>query len=173
VSSLVYYVFYLLQLTNLLLSRPFHRDDYRTRRDRTERRTEAFEKQMVDITDAYLEWSYMTSAEGGAIPTEAVPVDSGEYSIRVVDTFSEHHDFFPAFYLLSFLQLMKMQNSPFYLRTKPSHPPSFVKAASHQALSRLQFASLFNVSSYIVLLTYDLLISPSKPLSRPFVISIP
>jgi hypothetical protein len=52
---------------------------------------------MTNITDAYLEWSYMTSAEGGAIPTWPVPVGSGEYSIRVVDTFGEHHENFPTF----------------------------------------------------------------------------
>jgi len=56
--------------------------------------TAAFEKQMGDITDAYLEWSYATSVEGGAMPTGPVPVDSGEYSIRVVDTLVGKFRFF-------------------------------------------------------------------------------
>jgi hypothetical protein len=61
-----------------------HRVDYRTRRDRTERRTEAFRLQMDDLTEAYLEWSH-----GRAAPAGPVPADSAEYSIRVVDTFGE------------------------------------------------------------------------------------
>jgi hypothetical protein len=44
---------------------------------------------MDDITKAYLEWSYVTSVEECAVPADPVPVDSGEYSIRVVDTFGE------------------------------------------------------------------------------------
>jgi len=82
---LVYFT--LFNQPNIWPSRRVHRVDYRTRRDRTEWCTAAFEKQMGDITDAYLEWSYATSVEGGAMPTGPVPVDSGEYSIRVVDTF--------------------------------------------------------------------------------------
>ena len=74
--------------TNWLCSR-VHHVDHRTRRDRTERRTEAFRQQMDDITKAYLEWSYVTSVEECAVPADPVPVDSGEYSIRVVDTFGE------------------------------------------------------------------------------------
>jgi hypothetical protein len=44
---------------------------------------------MDDLTEAYLEWSYVTSEEGRATPANPVPADSGEYSIRVVDTFGE------------------------------------------------------------------------------------
>ena len=66
-----------------------HRVDYRTRRDRTEKRMKAFHTQMDDLTEAYLEWSHVTSEEGRAVPAGPVPADSGEYSIRVVDTFGE------------------------------------------------------------------------------------
>ena len=44
---------------------------------------------MDDLTEAYLEWSHVTSEEGRATPATPVPADSGEYSIRVVDTFGE------------------------------------------------------------------------------------
>ena len=44
---------------------------------------------MDNITKAYLEWSYVTSVEECAVPAVPVPADSGEYSIRVVDTFGE------------------------------------------------------------------------------------
>src|SRR5882724_5614508 len=52
---------------------------------------------MVDITEAYLEWSYVTSAEGVAVPRNPVPAESGEYSIHVVDTFSKLQNFSPCF----------------------------------------------------------------------------
>ena len=51
----------------------------------------------MDITEAYLEWSYVMSAEGVAVPTSPVPADSGEYSIRVVDTFGKLQIFSPFF----------------------------------------------------------------------------
>jgi hypothetical protein len=66
-----------------------HRIDYQTHRDRTDKHTEAFRQQMDNLTEAYLEWSYVTSEEGQAVPASPIPADSGEYSIRVVDTFGE------------------------------------------------------------------------------------
>jgi hypothetical protein len=75
-------------VNNLLLSR-VHRVDHRTHWDCTERRTEAFHQQMGDLTEAYLEWSYVASEGGYTVPTVPVDANSGEYSIRVVDTFGE------------------------------------------------------------------------------------
>ena len=90
-------VFYLVLLANVLPSCRVHRVNYRTRRDRTERRTAAFEKQMDDIVDAYLEWSFATSLEGGVVLPGPAPADSGEFSIRVVDTFGKY-EFLLSFY---------------------------------------------------------------------------
>jgi hypothetical protein len=50
---------------------------------------------MGDITDAYLEWSYTVAAKRGAALIGQVPVESGMYSVRVVDTFSELQVFSP------------------------------------------------------------------------------
>ena len=83
-------VFYLVLLANVLPSCCVHCVDYRTHRDRTERCTAAFEKQMDNIVDAYLEWSFATSLEGGVAPPGPAPADSGVFSIRVVDTFGKY-----------------------------------------------------------------------------------
>jgi hypothetical protein len=44
---------------------------------------------MDDLTKAYLEWSHVISEEERAVPAYPLPSDSGEYSIRVVDTFGK------------------------------------------------------------------------------------
>src|ERR1700683_5716453 len=64
---------------------------------------------MEDITNTYLEWSYVTSVEGGAVPTGPVPIDSGGYSICVVDTFGK---------LQMFSQSFLTKFSPAYEDTK-------------------------------------------------------
>ncbi|KAG1805499.1 hypothetical protein EV424DRAFT_1474356 [Suillus variegatus] len=46
-----------------------HRADYRTRRDRTRRRTEAFDQQMSALTRAYLDWNL---ANGGSDGSQAI-----------------------------------------------------------------------------------------------------
>ncbi|KAJ7678318.1 hypothetical protein DFH06DRAFT_1121808 [Mycena polygramma] len=54
------------------------RADWRTRRDRIERRTKAFDTQMESMVDMYMKWV----GEGEAPPLRE---DTGEYQIRVVD----------------------------------------------------------------------------------------
>lgn len=73
----------------LTLSSRLCRVDYRTRQDRTERRTQAFEKQMEAITEAYLDWSLKYADRDDPVPDPPSPADSGVCSIRVVDLFSE------------------------------------------------------------------------------------
>jgi hypothetical protein len=65
------------------------RVDYRTRRDRTERRTAAFEKQMEAITVAYMDWCLKYADRDDPVPDPPLPADSGVCSICVVDLFSE------------------------------------------------------------------------------------
>ncbi|KAG1763541.1 hypothetical protein EDD22DRAFT_979344 [Suillus occidentalis] len=53
-----------------------HRVNYRTRRDRTRRRTEAFDQQMSALTCTYLDWHLAN-----------VDVNAGSIAIKVVDVF--------------------------------------------------------------------------------------
>jgi hypothetical protein len=62
--------------------------DYRTRRDRTERRTAMFKEQMEAITEAYMDWSLKYADRDDPVPDPPLPADSGVCSIRVVDLFS-------------------------------------------------------------------------------------
>jgi hypothetical protein len=65
--------------------------DLRTRRDRTERRTAAFNAQLEALVDVYMDWSATTGINGlqeeYTVPTKAVV--QGTYLITIVDTFSE------------------------------------------------------------------------------------
>ncbi|KAH7904896.1 hypothetical protein BJ138DRAFT_1138426 [Hygrophoropsis aurantiaca] len=73
-----------------------HRTDYRTRRDRAQRRVDAFNYQLNALTHAYLEWS-LAHAENGIrgffdsspanINTGAHGTDSGHTTVRIVDIF--------------------------------------------------------------------------------------
>ncbi|KAH7905207.1 hypothetical protein BJ138DRAFT_1018025 [Hygrophoropsis aurantiaca] len=71
------------------------RTDYRTRRDRTQRRVDAFNHQMDELTDAYLQWS-LASAESGirgffeshqVNTTGTHDVNAGQTTVKVVDIF--------------------------------------------------------------------------------------
>lgn len=67
------------------------RVDYQTRRDRTDRRDRAFDKQMPAFADAYMDWS-LACAEGGLFvntSNDNLPADSGSVPIKVVDVFRE------------------------------------------------------------------------------------
>src|SRR5882724_10561456 len=70
-----------------------HCVDYRTRRDRTEWCTVAFDAQMQYLTDAFLEWS-LTSAEGNSMPARPIPANSGHYPICVVNTLGGYKPLF-------------------------------------------------------------------------------
>ncbi|KAF7967244.1 hypothetical protein HWV62_35063 [Athelia sp. TMB] len=62
------------------------RVDYRVRRQRTELRNKAFEKEMPEMTQAYMDWQYR-EAHGQALPVEETG-DSGWCHIRVIDVFA-------------------------------------------------------------------------------------
>lgn len=75
-----------------------HRADYRTRRDRTRRRTEAFDQQMSALTRAYLDWNLANGGSDGrgffsqyrdTCGTFGTTVDAnaGSIIINVVDVF--------------------------------------------------------------------------------------
>ncbi|KAG1844390.1 hypothetical protein F4604DRAFT_1884460 [Suillus subluteus] len=71
--------------------------DYRTRRNRTQRRTEAFDNQMPVLIHAYLDWHLVNSATGGqgffshctaAACQGTIPdINAGAIAIKVVDMF--------------------------------------------------------------------------------------
>lgn len=91
--------------------------DYRTRRDRTERRNQAFLKQMPAIVDSYMAWS-LAVGEGG-IGGDYSPPDGiesqGQSNIMEMDMFRE-------LYLLLFLLRTRIEYSNCRLST--SHPLS-------------------------------------------------
>ena len=145
-GAVCFNIFFAFHHVQLALSRT-HRVDYKTRWDRTEQQTKAFDAQMEYLIDAYLEWSYTMSAEENATPTGPIPADLSQYSIRVVDTLGGYK-YLLALSLLSYSQLMKIQNLTCYQLTKLSLLLSFVMAVSHQARSHLQFASPSNASSF-------------------------
>ncbi|KAH7923679.1 hypothetical protein BV22DRAFT_1105986 [Leucogyrophana mollusca] len=72
------------------------RTDYRTRRDRVQRRIDAFNRQMPSCTDGYMQWSVERGEEFRGFFEErrrrdGLPgpdVNSGSISIKVVDLFS-------------------------------------------------------------------------------------
>jgi hypothetical protein len=64
------------------------RTEHRTRRDRTERRTELFDNQMEDLVDAYMAWQVkrdMPEGEGDRDMPEVV----GQHDVRVVRVFGK------------------------------------------------------------------------------------
>lgn len=72
------------------------REDHRTRRDRIQRRVDAFNQQMPALVDAYLIWSLNRAKEGVKSFFEVhrhsdPPSDpnSGTWNVRVVDTYCE------------------------------------------------------------------------------------
>ncbi|KZP05572.1 hypothetical protein FIBSPDRAFT_914860 [Athelia psychrophila] len=76
------------------------RIDFRTRRDRTDRHTRAFQKEIPGATQAFMDWS-LRKKEGWALPEEEVEEESsgsGGADIRVVDVFTTYdmHILYPA-----------------------------------------------------------------------------
>jgi len=60
------------------------RIDYRTRRDRNERRDRAFDEQIDACTGAYMDWNF-----GDPSHTEdMIPPDSGSMTVKVVGIYS-------------------------------------------------------------------------------------
>ncbi|KAG2135775.1 hypothetical protein DEU56DRAFT_737641 [Suillus clintonianus] len=80
--------------TNTARSR-VRRTDYRTRRDRTRRRTEAFDKQMLALTCAYLDWHMGKGTSDGRgfffhyrdDSHRTLDVNAGTIPVQVVDVF--------------------------------------------------------------------------------------
>jgi hypothetical protein len=71
-----------------VLRRP-HTRDYRTRRDRTERRTQAFAVQLPALKDAYMAWM-LGLGEDGLSRVYTLPLDAevqGQAIIREVDVY--------------------------------------------------------------------------------------
>ena len=56
-------IFYLVADFNYMLRRP-HNRDYRTRRDRTQRRVQAFAVQLPALVDAYMGWMLQLGEDG-------------------------------------------------------------------------------------------------------------
>jgi hypothetical protein len=69
--------------------RNIHRVDHRTRCDRTEKRNEAFDKQMLALVDAYMDWSLQYADRENPLPDPTPSPNNGMCSVRVVDLFSE------------------------------------------------------------------------------------
>ena len=69
--------------------RNIHRVDHRTRRDRTEKRNEAFNKQMPAIVDAYMDWSLQYADRDNPLPDPEPSPNDGVWPVRVINLFSE------------------------------------------------------------------------------------
>ncbi|KAG1721163.1 hypothetical protein EDD22DRAFT_983130 [Suillus occidentalis] len=67
------------------------RMDYRTRRDRTRRHTQAFDNQMSALTDAYMDWHLVHSTLDGrgffSCYSDVQDMNEGSIEIKVVDVF--------------------------------------------------------------------------------------
>ncbi|KAG1905547.1 uncharacterized protein F5891DRAFT_1183493 [Suillus fuscotomentosus] len=67
------------------------RTDYRTRRDRTRRRTQAFDTQMSALIDAYMDWHLVHSTLDGrgffSRYSDVQDMNAGSIEIKVVDVF--------------------------------------------------------------------------------------
>jgi hypothetical protein len=79
------------------------RVDYRTRRDRTQRRNEAFARVLPDMIQQYMSWKAHRGDGGwGNVSVEPLPQDAvilEELSVRVVDIFGMS-SFTAALYIL-------------------------------------------------------------------------
>jgi hypothetical protein len=84
-ASPLYYV----HMSDFFSLRNIHRVDHRTRRDRTEKRNEAFNKQMPAIIDAYMDWSLQYADRDNPLPDPELSPDDGAWPVRVIDLFSE------------------------------------------------------------------------------------
>jgi len=78
----------------MILVRPKHSKDWRTRRDRTHKYIKAFDKQIDGLVEAYMAWAF-NDAKGGSPDdtTQCMQEDediTSMHSVRVVDIFSEH-----------------------------------------------------------------------------------
>ena len=65
--------------------------DYRTRRNRTQRRTDGFARQISAIADAYMRWMFEMGDDAltkSYVPPPQATVQ-GSYKIKVLDMFSE------------------------------------------------------------------------------------
>ena len=85
----------------LLVFRRPHTRDYRTRRDRTERRTQAYAAQLPSLKDAYMAWM-LGLGEDGLSNIYTLPPDAkvqGQTIIHEVDVFRK---FFVYFFLPKF-----------------------------------------------------------------------
>jgi len=78
-----------------------NRKETRTRRDRTNQRTEGFRRQMPAIVDAYLLWKESSDA-GSPRPPESTPtgLEDGAIHLQVIDAFGEYFLFFSCLHLL-------------------------------------------------------------------------
>ncbi|KAF8507900.1 hypothetical protein BU17DRAFT_78031 [Hysterangium stoloniferum] len=72
----------------LTISSHVCRVDYRTRQDRTERCTAAFEGWMEALTDAYMDWCLKYVDQDDPVPDLPLTADSSVYLIHVVDLFN-------------------------------------------------------------------------------------
>ena len=87
------------------LSPYFRRRDYRTRRDRTERRVQAFNVQLPALVEAYMEWMLQLGEDGYSGEYVLPPNEeaSTTTNIREVDVFRMSHYLFIVFLLTLFL----------------------------------------------------------------------
>lgn len=72
--------------------KPRKRVDHRTRRDRSIRLEEAFDRQNDAMTTAYMSWSREKASrrDRGYFNGEEVPADAGSLKVKVVDVFSKY-----------------------------------------------------------------------------------
>lgn len=87
---------------DLCLSSNSQRVDHRTRRDRTEQRNKAFDAQMPVLTDAYMDWTVQHAERDNPLPDPPPSPNDGEWSVRVINLFSEHTSFINIFYSLTY-----------------------------------------------------------------------
>ena len=76
--------------------------DHRTRRDRTEQRNKAFDAQMPVLTDAYMDWTVQHAERDNPLPDIPPSPNDGEWSVWVINLFSEHTLFINIFYSLTY-----------------------------------------------------------------------
>lgn len=70
----------------MTFSRRKHTKDWRTRRDRTRKLVEAFEKQIGGLVDAYMAWDFR-KADRRSLEDENIVLAT--LTLRVVDVFGE------------------------------------------------------------------------------------
>ncbi|KAG1777172.1 hypothetical protein EV702DRAFT_1045562 [Suillus placidus] len=122
-------------------SKQTRRVDHRTRRDRIQRRVDAFDQQMFELTDTYLKWSHQRAQHGfwGFLEVHRnqhshVDPNSGSWNVQVVDIF----------YALELYRVARLRNPHFYIQAYVKSICDLHGTVFHRYLSR-QFSISFDL----------------------------